>query len=432
MSGCNMNKGLGEEKLKSLMSTIDVVDSLIKANPEKRQTLRDSLAQLITASDIKGANLDEIMQLAAKGRLYNYNSLREAVYPSLVKISEKKDIEGAEAATLRVLYFPGAVENADELGANEKWVQEFVFLARQSALSEYFVSQEAAKDRISGEIYSRLQFINPEGAAGSSLFRYMIPTLEYKSCVNVSSAAVFLFDLAAKEQSGASEDTVQIIRVLAVNKLTEARDSMLLSPEYGGKNRDLVIKNIGNKIKYLEGAFARGELIGFPAPRIDFNWCTDKSLKNLGDLRGNVVIIDFWATWCGPCIKSFPNIRKLQERYRDYPVRIIGVTSLQGSHSDQLNKKRIDTKGNPELEYSLMPGFIRDMEITWTVAFSEQEVFNPDFGVRGIPHVAILDAEGRVRYNALRPYESPSHEAVKIDGLLKEAGLPFPADPMKE
>ncbi|MGL1488981.1 TlpA family protein disulfide reductase, partial [Vibrio parahaemolyticus] len=69
--------------------------------------------------------------------------------------------------------------------------------------------------------------------------------------------------------------------------------------------------------------------------------------------------MDFWATWCGPCVRSFPNVRKIQERYKDSPVVILGVTSLQGYHMDRVAKKRIDTKDNPTLEYSLMPGFIK-------------------------------------------------------------------------
>lgn len=432
IAGCNMNKGLSEETIDSIKSSLLGIDSLIKTHPDRSVMLQDSLEKVVALYDLRGASLEDVRLLAKGGWMYRYNSMREALYPSIVKISGRNSIEGAEAATYRVLYFPGAVKNADDIEVNRNWIQEFIFLAKHPALQDYFVSSQAANDRISGEIYSRLQFVNPEAVAGSSLFRYMIPTLKYPSCYNVSSAAVFLFDLAAKEQSGASKDTVEIIRALAANKLSEARDSMLQKQEYGGKNRGLVIKNIENKIKYLEGSYARGKLIGYQAPAINFNWCTNKSLKNLNDLKGSVVIIDFWATWCGPCVKSFPNIRRLQERYKDYPVKIIGVTSLQGSHSDQLNRKRIDTKGNPELEYSLMPGFIRDMDITWTIAFSEQNVFNPDFGVRGIPHVAIVDSEGRVRYNALRPYESPAHEAVKIDGLLMEAGLPFPPEPMEE
>jgi len=70
------------------------------------------------------------------------------------------------------------------------------------------------------------------------------------------------------------------------------------------------------------------------------------------------------------------------------------------------------------------------MEITWEVAFSKTTVFNPLYGVRGIPHVAIIDTKGIVRYNELRPYDDPAHEAEKIDALLKEAGLPFPVNPI--
>jgi hypothetical protein len=79
-----------------------------------------------------------------------------------------------------------------------------------------------------------------------------------------------------------------------------------------------------------------------------------------------------------------------------------------------------------------MDGFIKDMDITWEVAFSRESQFNEEFGVRGIPHVAIIDPEGIVRYNLLRPYHPPWQEAEKIDSLLIEAGLDYPVEAMEK
>ena len=156
------------------------------------------------------------------------------------------------------------------------------------------------------------------------------------------------------------------------------------------------------------------------------------ALKNLSDLRGKVVVVDFWATWCGPCVRSFPNIRTLQERYRGYEVVILGVTNVQGRHIDRLRKQTIDTKGDPAKEFRLMKEFMRDQKMTWTVAFSKQSCYNPDYGVGGVPHLFILDVEGKVRYNGLNPNTDPYKEAEKIDGLLKEAGLKYPQQPMEK
>ena len=77
--------------------------------------------------------------------------------------------------------------------------------------------------------------------------------------------------------------------------------------------------------------------------------------------------------------------------------------------------------------------FVPDMRgdvMTWTVAFSEQNVFNPDFGVRGIPSVAIIGPDGNVRFAGL--YPNPKEESEHIDALLKEAKLPYPEAPYVE
>jgi thiol-disulfide isomerase/thioredoxin len=199
------------------------------------------------------------------------------------------------------------------------------------------------------------------------------------------------------------------------------------------EDKDLNVNNLKETYASFNTLYARGELIGSIAPELDFIWnSAGMELKNLSDLRGKIVIVDFWATWCTPCVRSFPNIRKLQERYKDYPVVFIGVTSIQGRHIDRVNNKTIDTKGDPEKELNLMKVFIKDQNMTWNVAFTKQKVYNPDYGVRGIPHIAIIDTEGKVRYNKINPGSAPYEEAEKIDALLKEAGLKYPTQPMEK
>ncbi len=184
-------------------------------------------------------------------------------------------------------------------------------------------------------------------------------------------------------------------------------------------------KRAAEALQEMERREAGKNLAGRPAPELNFIWASRPDLKTLSSLKGKVVVLDFWATWCGPCVASFPEMRELVTRYKDFPVEIVGVTSIQGRVMG-LDSGPVDTQDNPAKEMQLMKDYIKAKELTWTVAFSQEPVFNPDYGIEGIPHLTIVAPDGTVRHNNLDPRDPLADKAAKIDALLKEFKLKAP------
>jgi thiol-disulfide isomerase/thioredoxin len=366
-------------------------------------------------NEFKAFTLNDVELFTKNELLYNLNNLRQVVYPTLSKIALNKTVDGAKAAAVRVLYYPGAIVNKGYQNSL-KWANDYKKLLKHPAIKELLLSNDQRAD----VVFTRLQFLNIEAIADSKLIYDFLPLLEYKMSERTASRVYQLFDETSNPLAKTDATTIEKVRT----KIVTITKNVLQNSTTPDKHLELIVK-------FLEGNFARQALIGNTAPEINVEWhSSNPAIKKLSDLKGKVVVLDFWTTWCTPCVGSFPNVVKLKERYKDYAVEIIGVTSIQGRHMDRVNKKSIKLKDKAAEEMAMMPEFMKTLGMTWDVVFSKEDVFNPDFGVRGIPHVAIIDPAGIVRYNMLRPYDAPYHEAEKIDALLKQYNLPTPNQPM--
>ena len=128
----------------------------------------------------------------------------------------------------------------------------------------------------------------------------------------------------------------------------------------------------------------RATVVGQIAPEISLP-NPEGEVKKLSDLRGNIVMIDFWAAWCGPCRRENPNVVKVYEKYKDKGFEIYGVS---------LDRKKEDWVKAIEKD-----------NLTWTQV-SDLSYFNSEaaraYSVNAIPATVLLDKEGRIIARNLR------------------------------
>lgn len=138
------------------------------------------------------------------------------------------------------------------------------------------------------------------------------------------------------------------------------------------------------------------ELLGKPAPELEVSGWYGGDATTLKDLKGKIVVIDFWGTWCPPCRKAVPHTTEMANKYKDKDVRIIGV------HSTKLGEK--------------MEATAKQLKMGYPTAMDVSQKSENKYSVQFWPFYVLVDREGVVRAAGI----NPQYLGNAIEELLKE------------
>jgi len=124
---------------------------------------------------------------------------------------------------------------------------------------------------------------------------------------------------------------------------------------------------------------ARVDLVGKDAIAFELQ-DLDGNRVDLQSLKGKVALLDFWASWCGPCVRELPHIEKLHRDFKDRGLVVLGVNNE---------------------EADVARAFVKNKGYTFTSLVDEGREVAMKYGVSGIPHVFVIGREGKVKWHAL-------------------------------
>lgn len=346
------------------------------------------------------------------------NAAVKAVADEAIAQVAMDEIEAAQAADWARVY-QAADRNADVIvlvgkyletnpTPSEKFGAQFVAVQAYAALEQF---EEGLEYTLAMEPTSGADFNN---MAAYTVYVF-VPGITELSGSEIL-AALDKLELKKPEATGDERDAAALNS--ANSMLVEQRVNTMIS--MGQKDEAMVVlgeaieaTTDANTTRALSSLRARLVNVGNAPAEIEVTH-TIGDFESFESLRGKVVLIDFFAHWCGPCIASFPSYRQLYSELKDEGLEIVGVTRFYGYYGQERPLE-------PEAELERMKGFLDQHQLEWPVVFTDPAAYEV-YGVTGIPTIVVVDAEGVVRQYKVG-FTEASFGAFKeeIKGLIAAA-----------
>lgn len=453
-----MNKQFNRDSLQKRMGTF--LDTH-KANPDSESEIRmlSQALRIAGRADIADSvekefeylhPLDEFSEDAAMSRVYSSKNKDEfllqaerflQLYPnsySVLNIAESfvriklKDgqlsqlterfLRDPTLPTTPSLDIANAFLEVDSLKEALRWAERAVFYSRDESSviqPKYLAPCEFAEERrkIIAEALMAPAFVHKR------MKNYDQSLKLYKEVVNdfpdkigitqltsVYQSIIELLDAQANQQEAYSVASKAISsgymseKILADHNMLfeHLKKDNLVKGEYQSVIQDLL--NLGNKAKIQ---LVLDDQLAIPRV-IQQLKKADGTTFTPDDWKGKVVFLDFWATWCGPCIRSFPGVQKLYDKYKDNPNVVFAIVNVW---------ERVEDR------FAVVKTFLDKNTYTFPIYYDLKDEMVKGYGVTGIPTKFILDKQGIGRFMEVGLAEEQAfleETSMKIDALLAQ------------
>lgn len=124
-------------------------------------------------------------------------------------------------------------------------------------------------------------------------------------------------------------------------------------------------------------------------------------LVRLSDFKGKVVLLNFWATWCSPCLKEMPSMEKLYQSHKDKGLEIVAVS--------------VDTASKIKVR-----GYVEKLGLTFPILHDRDSLISRLYNNPGVPSSYLIDMKGKLAYRVLGEYDWSGEKAKNtINELLR-------------